>query len=92
MTTKKKSAAPVPIDPNELLRRIVAATATGPDEIPPGWMTVEEYADLWKLSYPRTNEILRSGLKAGIMQRRKLRTEDRRLQYYYAEAEPDSGR
>ena len=60
------------LSPNELLQAIQRVRLKKEDEIPEGWLTLKEWAKLWKKSKTATELILRKGVAAGLMEVQKF--------------------
>lgn len=57
-----------------LLAELAEALANGGvEEVPAGWQTAQQLADECGKSLPRTSEILRSGMRAGLVEVRTFR-------------------
>lgn len=59
--------------PAELLRRLRLAIANQPEEVPEGWRTASQWADLWEISSNAAGIVLAKAVKAGLMETRKFR-------------------
>jgi len=57
------------------LLRTLQVISGGHEEVPEGWRTSAGWSEVFGLSVPRTQTLLRNGVKAGVMERRSFRIE-----------------
>ena len=60
------------LSPNELLQAIQRVRLKKEDEIPAGWLTLKEWAALWKKSKTATQVLLQKAVAAGLMEVQKF--------------------
>jgi len=60
------------LSPNELLQAIQRVRLKKEDEIPEGWLTLNEWSEVWKKSDTATDKLLRKGVSAGLMEVQKF--------------------
>ena len=60
------------LSPNELLKAIQRVRLKKEDEIPDGWLTLKEWAELWKKSKTASEVLLRKGVTSGLMEVQKF--------------------
>lgn len=66
---KRPTGAPV-----SAIHELIAALANGGvEEVPAGWQTAQQLADECGKSLPRTSEILRAAIRAGLVEVRTFR-------------------
>ena len=60
------------LDP--VLAQILASIQMTADDIPPGYMTINQWAARWKLVHGQARIYIIQAISAGIMERKKFRT------------------
>ena len=63
---------------NELLRRIRDVACRKPDVIPPGWLSSEQFAVIWKTSVYASRRALAIGFRAGVVQKKRFLVKTKR--------------
>ena len=63
---------------NELLRRIRDVACRKPDVIPPGWLSSEQFAVVWKTSVYASRRALAIGFRAGVVQKKRFLVKTKR--------------
>lgn len=72
-----------------LLQKLSRLIAKDEDEIPEGWHTVKEWAEIWDCSEDKAHRLLRAGKKSGDIVTEKYRIKKNGhlvVTPYYAEA------
>lgn len=59
--------------PAELLKRLRAALANHPEEVPKGWRTAADWAEIWDITQNAAGIILSRSVRIGKMQAKKFR-------------------
>ena len=73
MPETKPRLATAGLSPNELLQAIQRVRLKKEDEIPAGWLTLKEWAALWKKSKTSTEVLLQKAVAAGLMEVQKFK-------------------
>jgi hypothetical protein len=60
------------LSPNELLQAIQRVRLKKEDDIPEGWLTLKEWAELWEKSKTAAEVLLRKGVSAGLIEVQKF--------------------
>lgn len=60
------------LSPNELLQAIQRVRLKKEDEIPEGWLTLNEWSEVWKKSGTATDNLLQKAVAAGLMEVQKF--------------------
>ena len=63
---------------NELLQRIRDVACRKPDVIPPGWLSSEQFAVVWKTSVYASRRALAIGFRAGVVQKKRFLVKTKR--------------
>jgi hypothetical protein len=60
---------------SELLRKLKEAISGKAEDVPPGWFTAVELSKSFRKSSSHTGKLIKSGLEAGVLERRIFRIE-----------------
>ena len=63
---------------NQLLQRIRDVACRKPDVIPPGWLSSEQFAVIWKTSVYASRRALAIGFRAGVVQKKRFLVKTKR--------------
>ena len=72
MPEAKRRMAIANLRPNELLQAIQRVRLKKEDEIPEGWLTLNEWGEVWKKSKTATGFLLQKAVAAGLMEVQKF--------------------
>lgn len=70
---KQNRMAPAGLKPNELLALLQQQLEGAPEPVPENFRTRQQWAEKWGVSLTKTGELLRSGMKNGVLCRIMLR-------------------
>jgi hypothetical protein len=59
--------------PAELLKRLRSALANQPEDVPRGWHTANQWAEIWKMTPNAAGILLSRSVRIGTMESKKFR-------------------